>query len=148
MKKTILIAISFLIFIIANAQFYYTTTIININGVQLHALEAITMAQKIQGLSGRKSLTENQAMLFVYPEENSLSFWMKDMLFPIDMMWLNKKCQVIYIVAAAPPCAPNTDCAIYTPGLPAQYVLETMAGFAKKHAVELGSTINLSACHD
>ncbi len=78
-----------------------------------------------QGLSGRQTLAADEAVLFVFDEPTGQCFWMKDMNFAIDMVWLDARREVVHVVTAAEPESyPGTFC----PGSEARYVLETAAG--------------------
>ncbi|MDX2163867.1 MAG: DUF192 domain-containing protein [Gammaproteobacteria bacterium] len=83
-----------------------------------------------RGLSGRKYLAKNTGMLFVFPKEDYYSFWMKDMLFPIDIIWMNKDYKIVYVKKDAQPCT-LFSCPKFTPDMPAQYVLEVSPGTLK-----------------
>jgi len=88
------------------------------------------------GLSGRGSLPENTGMLFVFEEPGNYSFWMKDMKFPIDIIWLDKNKKVVYITENAKPISYPER--FQTPE-PAQYVLEVNGGWAREHGIEAGN---------
>lgn len=90
---------------------------------------ADTESKRMKGLMFRKSLAEKSGMFFIFPEEDIYSFWMKNTLIPLDMIWLDKDYRVVYIKSFVPICV-TEDCAIYDPGIKAKYVLEVNAGFA------------------
>ena len=99
-----------------------------------------------QGLSGRASMPENRAMWFIYDYEHVPTFWMNDMLFPLDIVWVNASFSVVDISANAPAPAPGTppsDLALYSPRAPAQYVLEINAGMAGKFGIDIGSKVSV-----
>ena len=93
-----------------------------------------------RGLMFRKSLVENQAMLFVFAQEGSYSFWMKNTLIPLDIIWLDKDKKVVDIVKKAQPC-PSEKCQSYRNQQPSQYVLEINAGQADKIGLSAGSVL-------
>ena len=101
---------------------------------------ALTGAEQAQGLSGRAELAAGTGMLFVWNQESRRSFWMPDMNFPLDLVWLNGDCAVVQITAAAPPQAPGqsrADLPRYTvDGV--QYVLEINAGEAARRGINVG----------
>lgn len=101
---------------------------------------ALTGAEQAQGLSGRAELAAGSGMLFVWNQESRRSFWMPDMNFPLDLVWLNGECAVLQITAEAPPQAPGqsrADLPRYTvDGV--QYVLEINAGEAARRGVNVG----------
>lgn len=98
---------------------------------------ALTPEAQAQGLSGRKTLGENEGMLFVFDQPGRYSFWMKNMNFPIDIIWLNENLRVIFIEKNLLPTSyPQT----YTPLGASKYVLEVQAGFAEKNNLEDGDS--------
>ena len=79
-------------------------------------------------------------MFFVFQKDGMYGFWMKDMLVPIDIFWLDDKGQVISIAEeVATSSYPN----VFYPSAPARYVLETAAGFARTHAIATGTPLYL-----
>jgi uncharacterized membrane protein (UPF0127 family) len=95
---------------------------------------ASTEASRTKGLSGQTDLASDQALLMVFPKEDYWGIWMKDMNFPIDIVWLNKAKQVIYIVKNAPIDDQTT---IYQPKSPALYVVELPAGTTTSESISL-----------
>ena len=112
----------------------YSLTNLTINNITIQVEEVSSPVAQEQGLSGRKSLGDNQGMLFIFPTEGLYSFWMKDMLFPIDIIWMDKNYNIVYVKENAQPCT-LFNCPIYKPTKPAQYVLEVGAGWARLHGV-------------
>lgn len=137
----------FLALIIGLASvFFYRTSQEEINatgefsGVSLRIEYAITDIQREKGLSGRESMSEDYGMLFVFDKDDMYGFWMKDMLVPIDIFWLNDKGQVVSVEeSVAASSYPN----VFYPSLPTRYVLETKAGFAQAHGVKIGTPLLL-----
>ncbi len=101
---------------------------------------AISADQQMRGLSGRSSLENNKAMLFVFPQESAYSFWMKDMKFSIDILWISENGTVIYIARNAQPC--GETCQQIVPPAPAKYVLEVNAGQASE--IQIGDKADIS----
>ncbi len=94
-----------------------------------------------QGLSGRKSLSDGSALLFVFESAESHEFWMKDMKFSIDIIWINDG-KIIDIKEKAP--VPVTHyLEKYRPKSPAKYVLEINAGLAEKYGFKVGDSVKL-----
>jgi uncharacterized membrane protein (UPF0127 family) len=83
-------------------------------------------AARERGLSGRASLPADAGMWFVLPAPGLHGFWMKDMAFPIDLVWLSPD-RVVLGAERLTPCGPNA-CPIHYPPAPATYVLEVNAG--------------------
>ncbi|MEI6280933.1 MAG: DUF192 domain-containing protein [bacterium] len=99
---------------------------------------AVTDEARRQGLSGRSGLGENEGMLFIFDKPDKYYFWMKDMNFPIDMIWVTEDMKVIYIQKNAPPEAyPET----YGPDANTKYVLEVVSGFSDKNNLKIGDSV-------
>jgi uncharacterized membrane protein (UPF0127 family) len=79
----------------------------------------------------KNQLKENEAMLFVFQQSARHSFWMKDMKFPIDIIWLDSDEKVVYIKENMQYCISTIICILYTPNPDSQYVSETVAGFSQ-----------------
>ena len=95
-----------------------------------------------KGLSGRASLPQESGMFFVLEDEAKLGFWMKDMNFPIDMVFFNKDLTVTEINENAIPC--SAECPVYFTQAPAQYALEINEGLAKKYNIAKGNKAKFS----
>ena len=93
-----------------------------------------------KGLMYRKSLYENRGMLFVFTDEGRHSFWMKNMNFPLDMIWISKNRTVAHIERDVPPCR-SDPCPSYVPDKKALYVLEVNANFTIRNNISLGSVV-------
>jgi uncharacterized membrane protein (UPF0127 family) len=105
---------------------------------------ALTNEQIEKGLSVKDKLKENEAMLFVFEESAKRSFWMKDMKFPIDIIWLDSNGTVVHIEHNLQPCIMTFAfmCPSYIPDDDSLYVLETVAGFSKKHGIKVGTNVD------
>ena len=94
--------------------------------------------ERSRGLGGRKNLPGNSGMLFVFEIPAKYSFWMKDMLFSLDIIWIdeNKK-----IIAISENILPETYPASFSPSEPVKYVLEVNAGWAERNEVGGGEGV-------
>lgn len=93
-----------------------------------------------RGLSDHSSLASDEGMLFVYEREQYPGIWMKEMAFPIDIIWLDAKQRIVYMKRNAKPDSyPETT---YRPDDPAQYVLEVNAGVIDKYGLTEGDTVD------
>lgn len=110
-----------------------------VNGHYLNAELASNYAEQTQGLSGRACLGSSQAMLFQFNQPGYYPFWMKNMRFAIDIVWLDQAKQVVDI---APSVSPRTYPHTFSNSQPAQYVVEMAAGQAQKLGIGTGSNIN------
>lgn len=109
---------------------------ISIGDAVVKAEIARTPAAREHGLSGHTPLGETEGMLFVMDSLDLHGFWMRDMRFPIDILWLASDGRVVDIKANA---APESYPAIFYPHEPALYVLEVSAGFAARRGVNIGA---------
>ena len=112
---------------------------ISIQGVPLQVAVAETENEREQGLSGRAGLSEGQGMLFVFEKDDIYSFWMKDMLFSIDILWIDAEGKIVFLKKDV---SPQTYPTPFTPDSPARYVLEVPAGFAMRHEITAGSKVD------
>ncbi len=101
---------------------------------------ADTDAKRIHGLSGREGLKDNEGMLFVFENEGLYSFWMKEMKFDLDFVWIrnNKIVDIIQNVSH------NNQEVIYRPKTPVTEVLEINAGFVEKNGIKIGDAVNIN----
>lgn len=100
-----------------------------------------TEAEREQGLSGTDSLPDGQAMLFIFPSDGKWGMWMKDMQYPIDMVWLNGNKQVTYLVKNARPSSyPDT---IYRSPVSSRYVIELPSGTIERTGIAEGDLATL-----
>ena len=95
------------------------------------------------GLSKYQSIDANQGMLFVFGTDNYHSFWMKDTVFPIDIIWLDTKFTVVHQLTMNVEPDPAHPQQSYAPPKPARYVIELKKNEAGD--VEIGDTIELVA---
>jgi uncharacterized membrane protein (UPF0127 family) len=122
----------------------YAEVKVTLNGIELIADLAATNEQMAQGLSVKDALAENEAMLFVFDTAQDHSFWMKNMKFPIDIIWLDSNRTIVHIEHNLQPCNLDVLCPKYKPdNNSALYVLETVAGFAEKHDIVEGTRVEL-----
>ena len=135
--------IALLVLLFLGYHFWTAVTIDNISYVQMGGQNvrvdlALTEAEHTKGLSGKNELMENEGMLFVFDKPGKYSFWMKDMSFPIDIVWFGEDMKVVYIKKnAGPKLYPET----YGPDTDAKYVLEVMAGFSDKNNLKVGDSL-------
>ncbi len=88
---------------------------------------AITPTQRERGLSGRDSIRDDQGMIFIFENEDEHCFWMKDMRFSIDIVWLDADKKIIYKRGSV---SPSTYPESFCPDMPAKYVIEVNPGLS------------------
>jgi len=97
-----------------------------------------------RGLMFRENISGDYGMLFVFPAPYPYSFWMKNMRFPIDMIWLDDGWTVVHVERDVPPCRQD-PCPSYAPKADARYVLEVAANQTIAHAIREGSRIKVAS---
>lgn len=118
-------------------------TTVAIGGKTVTVTEAITRAEITKGLAGVTDLPDDRGMLFRFDDTRVRSFWMRDMIIPIDIIWINGN-RIIGIEKYVPiedVGVPLADLPRYTSPEPADFVLEVMAGFADTYGVKAGDTV-------
>ncbi len=115
-----------------------------IKNLRIYVDLAITSQEKSKGLSVKESLKENEGMLFVFDNPRKHSFWMKDMKFPIDIIWISQQNKIIHIERNLQPCIIFLFCKSYIPNSEALYVLEVVANFTDKNNINIGDTVYLN----
>ncbi len=100
---------------------------------------AKTTPQQELGLSDRPCLPDNGALLFLFPTDDKFGIWMKNMNFPIDVVWLdsNKK-----IVTIQKDMEPSTYPKIFYPDMLSRYVIEFKKGAVDDLKIQVGSALN------
>ena len=113
---------------------------------------AVKPEDRFQGLSGRASLDAGTGMLFVFGKAERLRFWMREMEFPLDIVWISAGCRVVDVsenVPAPEPGTPLADLPRYSPDAPAKYVLEINGGEAAALGLRIGDAVEfLDALED
>ena len=145
MKKVVCAFLIFLVFIIvtyliinSNKDIGFVCFENNCFSVEI----AKTQEEKQRGLMFRQELKENKGMLFVYEAEGNYSFWMKNTLIPLDIIWINSNLEVVDIKTVY-PC--KTDfCEAYYSKERARYVLEINANKSKELELNIGDKLEFS----
>ena len=101
---------------------------------------AETQEQRSKGLMNREALDENRGMLFIFDEEKEHSFWMKDTLIPLDIIWISKDKRIVDIKKNVQPCV-EEECEILKSSSMAKYVLELNAGQSDKTNIKIGDRL-------
>jgi uncharacterized membrane protein (UPF0127 family) len=120
------------------------TLVIHASGgeeVEVRVEVADDLAEQAKGLMDRTTLGENRGMLFVYPEERVLSFWMKNTLIPLSIAFIDSERRIIDIQDMKPL---DDEPPHYVSAEPAQYALEVNQGFFEERDVRVGNRVELS----
>jgi uncharacterized membrane protein (UPF0127 family) len=95
-----------------------------------------------RGLMYRTRLDQNKGMLFVFPNDSKDVFWMKNMHFDLDILWISLDGRIVYIGPNIPACRAD-PCPVYTTDKEARYVLELNSGYAMSHHWKVGDKLDL-----
>lgn len=112
-----------------------STEILRVGNTTINIQVADSDQERMQGLSGREGLAQNEGLLFVFEKEGYHGFWMKDMNFAIDMAWIDKDKKIIHIESDV---SPDSYPKVFSPNFPSLYVLETKANFLKNAGIKIG----------
>lgn len=155
MKKIILLYVGLIIIVVilalvqrGNTDFltiFKSRATATINKAQFNLLIVKSAEDKEKGLSNRDSLNSKEGMIFLFDTKDTYKFWMRDMRFPIDIIFINDN-KIVDIFENVP--VPNAnispaDLPQYVPREKANYVLEINAGLAKKNNIKIGDTVIL-----
>lgn len=99
---------------------------------------------RARGLMFRETLADDRGMLFLFRTDDSHSFWMKNTLIPLDMIWLDAGGRIVHIERDVPPC-PGDPCPSYGPDIPSRHVLELSAGGAARYDLKPGDVLRIEA---
>jgi len=119
---------------------YRADRTIKIGSQSIKTEVAQTAREREKGLSGRACITDDQGMVFTFEKPGHYSFWMKDMNFPIDIIWIGADRLVVGIEKdVLPSTYPDS---FINKDKPAQYVLELKSGRADGLGLNLGTKVN------
>ena len=111
------------------------------NGKTITAELAVSDHERARGLMFREKLNSDEGMLFVFEEESYHSFWMKNMIISLDLLWLNRDKLIVHMEENVPPCKED-PCPSYAPRIGAMYVLELRAGSVAENGLEVSDKVN------
>jgi uncharacterized membrane protein (UPF0127 family) len=142
--KNLVIALSFFLIILACTPEKLTLVIHSATAAHQVKVEVVTTPpDQARGLMYRRSLDKDSGMLFIFGEEAPRSFWMKNTLIPLDMIFVSADL-VIVDITTMQPC--TTDpCPSYTSRQPAKYVVEVNADYCRSHNIVIGDKISSDA---
>lgn len=103
---------------------------------------ADTEEKRQRGLMFREHLAPTDGMIFLFDEPGNYPFWMKNTLIPLDMIWVDKNAQIVWIAQSVPPCKADPCPSFDHKGM-ASYVVEVVSGFATDHKLKVGDKLVL-----
>lgn len=113
---------------------------ITIGGEKYDVLLATTSEERSRGLMNRSTIGAD-GMLFVFPQSGAYTFWMKDVRFPLDIIWIEDDTVVHIVEQAKPSLTPPHQS--YAPSKIANFVLELSGGTALRQGIQVGSKVQI-----
>jgi uncharacterized membrane protein (UPF0127 family) len=142
MKKTIIISVTILALF---SLFYYLRhplgVKVQIGNDVFHVDVAVTNPEKELGLGNRDFMESNRGMLFTYDHKERYSYWMKNMRFPIDILWIADN--TIVDITKNIPVDTSETLKIYSPKVPVNKALELNAGTSDQLGIHVNDTIRI-----
>ena len=117
------------------------TALVSVGGVNLTVTLSTTPESQSKGLAIKNSIAQNEGMLFIFKSPQKYSFWMKDMKFPIDILWADSSGKIVHIEKNLQPCVFFLPCPSYSPNDNSLYVLEVISNFTNKFDINIGDQI-------
>lgn len=102
---------------------------VELRGQRFHVELAADEPARQRGLMYRESLPRDHGMLFVFPRQEPLAFWMKNTLIPLDILYFDADRRLVSVARGVPPCR-SLNCPVYPSLRPAKFVLELNSGLA------------------
>lgn len=125
--------------VVSTAKTY--EAVVNIGSIAIPVIIADTKEEQEQGLSGTESLRVDSGLLFVFNVPGRHGFWMKDMNYALDLVWIDEN---LKIIAISKDITPQTYPTIFTPPEDVKYVLEVNAGFSTKNNITENQILTIS----
>lgn len=122
----------------------WTKATVRVAGQELRVLVADTYDHRFQGWSSKKDMGKYDGMLFVFPESGRFAMVMRDMHFPLDIIWIDGT-QIVDIAPNVPPEAGVAESAltVYQPRATSTLVLELPAGFMEQYGLKIGDEVEI-----
>ncbi len=109
---------------------------LTIRGKKLNAMVSKTYWERVIGLMHRGGMGTNECMLFVLPYSHRHGIWMRNMKFPIDVIWLDDRKRIVHIERSLPPCM-SFNCKVYSPDKDSRYIVELQSGYTKRNRIKI-----------
>lgn len=106
------------------------------DGDSVTAELAVTPEERARGLMYRKKMGFDQGMLFIFGKKGFYSFWMKNMVIPLDFIWLDEEKRIVHLEQNVPPCK-QEPCPNHTSKVPALFFLELKAGSVERRKLKV-----------
>lgn len=125
----------------SSSSFAETVRFIGVNpSLEVKVELADTQSKAERGLMFRKDIPEGAGMWFVFRDDAERVFWMKNVIFPLDMIFIDKGFVIRKIEKTVPPCV-HEPCPRYYSGVPVRYVLEVPGGYCERKGVKEGQKV-------
>ena len=142
------IALVLVILGLFGGYWYYTyiygtedLALVVINQHQFHLEIARTKEEQTKGLANREKLFPSEGMIFVFDVPQASGFWMQDVKFPLDIIWVKNNMVVEYVSNAQP--SPPASLTTYFPPREIDYALELPAGSIQQYGIDVGVEVRI-----
>jgi len=115
---------------------------VRIGNVPVRVVVADSADERARGLSGRESLDSTDGILFIFDESAYHAIWMKDMRFPIDVIWVDTRLRVVDITR---DLRPDSYPRQFEPNAPARFAIEVNAHYAEAFGIRVGDSVSIPA---
>ncbi|NID17582.1 DUF192 domain-containing protein [Luteibacter yeojuensis] len=115
---------------------------VTLHGKRFSTEFAVDDASRERGLMARTALAADHSMLFIFPDDQPRTFWMKNTLIPLDILYFDKDRKLVSMQLNAQPCKAD-PCALYPSDGSARYVLELAAGTAGRLGLQVGESLTV-----
>ena len=145
MRRIIIAIVTACVVSLVSYQIFFTPNFnrgtVTVGNVKYVLLLAETTQELERGLSVVSSLSPSFGMFFIFQTSAKYSFWMRDMKFPIDIIWIDDSLHVVFIKESV---SPETYPDMFVPPTPALYVLEVSAGEVGKNKIKVGDSVTFT----
>ncbi len=138
--RTVLLILAFLFNALPQASAAAVDSWVELAGVRYRVELALDNHTRMRGLMFRESMDADAGMLFVFEDEYPQSFWMKNTLLALDILYFNARGELVSVSADTPPCK-TPYCPSYPSSGPAKFVLELNAGEAARLKLSEGARL-------
>lgn len=142
-RRTVLWSGAAIVILIAGLMLGYFLTVkekpnkVVLGGKEFRMEIANTMISRMKGLSGHAPLADDEGMLFLFGQSGNYGFWMKDMNFPLDIIWVEGD----KIITIAPNISPDSYPSSFYPDSASDKVIEINAGISQKLGIKVGDEV-------
>jgi uncharacterized membrane protein (UPF0127 family) len=149
MKKQFITVVIILIvgisyFFIHNTTSPRSSSVVKIGNCVIPVELAHSLTERAHGLSGRETLSRDSGMLFIFPQKDYQTFWMKGMNFDLDFIWIadDRVVEIMQNVPKPKGTLPDEALPVYRSTVPVEAMIEVNSGFVQKNGIKVNDKVN------